>query len=200
MRLHRRHFYAKDLFRFRGQFFDDIFFEASEHECAEFSVQVLDFAFLVGICEIKVVGELDWNQCMMARAPYTCRASRNASVPTVLPSAESISRSTFDVVLQRRPRDQQSRSGRKTLKRFIQLRLAVFESMRFIHGKALPFDLLQILSVFENELVCSEQDVEFEVPQWSKLELANDLARLGGTHIADDIEIGGPSTKLHLPS
>lgn len=71
--------------------------------------------------------------------------------------------------------------------------------MSLVDLETLPFDLLQVLPVLENEFVRREEDVKLEVAQRTKFEFANDFARSRRPHVADDVEVGSPDAKLHLP-
>lgn len=59
VRLQWRHFDPQYLLRLGRQLLDNIFLEPPQHQSGQFVVQILDLAFLVGIGEVKVVGELD---------------------------------------------------------------------------------------------------------------------------------------------
>ena len=71
--------------------------------------------------------------------------------------------------------------------------------MCLVDGQVLPFDLTKILSIFEDKFVRGEQDVELEVLHRSEFALSDNLSRPGGAHVADNVEIWGPSVELHLP-
>jgi len=84
---------------------------------------------------------------------------------------------TFDIVLKWCTSDQQPGSGMETLQSFIQLRLAILQSMSLpsasllsslsetylINSKGLPLDLPQILPIFQDKLVGSQQDIEPQI-------------------------------------
>ena len=68
-----------------------------------------------------------------------------------------------------------------------------------VYGERLPFDLLEILTIFENELVRGQEHIELEILQRPELKLSNNLAGPCRPHIADDIQIRAPDAELHLP-
>jgi len=96
---------------------------------------------------------------------------------------------TLDVVLERCTRDQQPRSGVETLQSFIQLRLAILQTMSLpsaflllslsetylINSERLPFNLPQILPIFQDELIGSQQDIESQILERPKFEFSDDF-------------------------
>lgn len=124
--------------------------------------------------------------------------------------------------MKRGPGDQQLGGTPETLERLVKLRLVILKPMRLIHANQpfiprssssnhwprtylihsqdLPLDLLQILSILENELIRRKKDVELQILQWSKFKLSNDVSRSGRTHITNDVQFGRPPFELGLPS
>lgn len=152
-------------------------------------MQILDLCLLIGIVQVKVVGELDCGQ-----------GGQELQLTFIGHEEVHQRQELFDVVLERSTSNEQSRCSVEALKRFVQLTLVVFESVRFVDSQILPFDLTEILSVLEDEFVRCQQDVELEVLERPKFELSNNLSRSCRAHIADHIKIRSPGIELHLPS
>jgi len=171
------HFHAKDGLRLGRELLDDIFLETTKHEGLELAVEGLDLCLLLSVTKLKVVGELE-----------------------LLGLNKVEQRKEFlDRVLQRSASDQQTEAGREALESLVQLRVAVLETVRLVNLQSLPFDLLEILAVLENELVRGEKDVEAKILGRAKLGLTDHVTRGGGAHVDDNVEIRSPGAELHCP-
>lgn len=74
------------------------------------------------------------------------------------------------------------------------------QGTHLINSQDLPFDLLQILSVFENKFVCRKKDIELQVLQWSKFKLSNNVTRPSRAHVTNNVQFRRPPFELGLPS
>lgn len=67
-----------------------------------------------------------------------------------------------DRVLERGAGDEEPIARVEFFERVVELRRAVFEAMRFVHGHVGPTDGTQQRAVFQNYFKSGEEDVEFE--------------------------------------
>lgn len=105
----------------------------------------------------------------------------------------------FDVVLQRRARDEELAGGVEAHEHLVELSLRVFETVGLVDGEELPLDGLQLVGVLENVLVRGDEDVEPQLLGWAELVVADHRARLGVADVAHDVEVRRPDLELFDP-